>query len=368
MIENIPEWITNLALDIYKVIQKYNAMPRFSEMVNTWTKSHEAESSRLKTWKEKRKSYFEQTVINDLTLQDENKQPEQDWQFEHHCQHLGKKTESGNQYNPHIIHGWVPPELSNSAKPEITHPLPLRRGHTLAIIEKYAILAAVYECGRKGTEKLSLLEFPNDWREPDALSNIIRSISFEILCDATSKLDQGDEEWLKAMLDDIEKDMSNWTTGELSQPKKKKQTVSSETRTDKCIKKIKDNLVISIIIILGIIIIALGAVAGGLDNILSFWNKIAHSSTESTDIFADVSKDGTILRSKNFPWKITKTKHHDGNIIYLINGRQGVSTAISVFPDNSTKKYFVRNAIDGMAIVFTCSEEKISNFTIKVKY
>jgi len=56
--------------------------------------------------------------------------------------------------------------------------------------------------------------------------------------------------------------------------RQKKPTVSSETRTDKCIKKIKDHPVISIIIIIGIIAIALGAVAGGLDNILSFWNKI----------------------------------------------------------------------------------------------
>lgn len=209
MIENIPEWITNLALNIYKVIQKYNAMPRFSEMVNTWTKSHEAESRKLNTWKKKRKSYFEQTVARDPNLQDKNKQPEQDWQFEGYCQHLGKKTESGNQYSSRIIYGWVPPELSNSAKPEITQQLlPLRRGRALAIIEKYAILAAVYECGQKGAEKLSLLESQNDWREPNALSNTIRSISFVSLCDAASKLDQGDEGWLKAILDDIEKDVS----------------------------------------------------------------------------------------------------------------------------------------------------------------
>ena len=83
--------------------------------------------------------------------------------------------------------------------------------------------------------------------------------------------------------------------------------------------------------------------------------------------YANVTPDGQITKSNNFPWKITKTKDRDGNIIYIINGRQGDSTAISVFPDNSTKKYFVRNAYDGMAIVFTCAEEEISNFTIKVK-
>lgn len=83
--------------------------------------------------------------------------------------------------------------------------------------------------------------------------------------------------------------------------------------------------------------------------------------------YAEVSKEGGIIRSKNFSWKITKTKHSDGNIVYIINDRRGDSTEISIFPDNSTKKYFVRDAFDGMAIVFTCPEEEISNFTIKVK-
>ena len=150
----------------------------------------------------------------------------------------------------------------------------------------------------------------------------------------------------------------------------KKPTVSSETRTDKCIKKIKDYPVLSLIIVIGIIIIALGAVAGGLDNILNFWNKnkITHSPTASTNIFADVSKDGSILRSKNFPWKITKTKYRNGNILYTIVDRRGDPTAISVVPDNSTNEYFVRDSWDGLVIEFTCAEEEISNFTIKLKY
>ncbi len=117
-----------------------------------------------------------------------------------------------------------------------------------------------------------------------------------------------------------------------------------------------------------VIALVVTLLGGGIPAWLSLCNKTNHSPTTSTNIFAYVSKDGTILRSKNFPWKITKTKHHDGNIIYIINDRRGDSTAISVFPDNSTKKYFVRNAYDGMAIIFTCTEEEISNFTIEVKY
>ena len=33
MSDKIPEWITNLALDVYSLIQKHDAMPHFQEMV-----------------------------------------------------------------------------------------------------------------------------------------------------------------------------------------------------------------------------------------------------------------------------------------------------------------------------------------------
>ncbi len=94
--------------------------------------------------------------------------------------------------------------------------------------------------------------------------------------------------------------------------------------------------------------------------------EINRDSNEKTDIFADVSKDGTILRSNEFPWKIKKTKDRDGNILYTLVGRRGDATAISVVPDYP--KYTVYQSYDGMVIKFTCSEEEISNFTIKVKY
>ena len=95
---------------------------------------------------------------------------------------------------------------------------------------------------------------------------------------------------------------------------------------------------------------------------------IFYNSGETTNIFAYVSKDGTILRSKNFPWKISKSKDKEDNVVYIINGRYGDSSAASVFPDNSRNEYIVYNAIDGVAVKFTCPEEKISNFTIKLKY
>lgn len=90
--------------------------------------------------------------------------------------------------------------------------------------------------------------------------------------------------------------------------------------------------------------------------------------SETAKIFAYVSPDGKILRSNNFRWKITKAKNREGNIVYVINGRQGDTTAISVLPDNSMSEYKVSNGYDGMVITFTCAEEKISNFRIEVKY
>jgi hypothetical protein len=84
------------------------------------------------------------------------------------------------------------------------------------------------------------------------------------------------------------------------------------------------------------------------------------------NIFADINKEGIILKSKNFPWEISKTKNEEGNILYTLVDRGGDATAISVIPDNP--KYTVYQSYDGMVIKYTCAEEKIPNFRIIVKY
>jgi hypothetical protein len=104
----------------------------------------------------------------------------------------------------------------------------------------------------------------------------------------------------------------------------------------------------------------------GIPAWLSLYNRADHDLTASTNIFADVSKDGSILRSNNFPWEIRKSKDQDGNILFTIVDRRGDPTAISVVPDDP--KYTVYESWDGMVIKFTCAEETISDFTIKVKY
>ena len=88
--------------------------------------------------------------------------------------------------------------------------------------------------------------------------------------------------------------------------------------------------------------------------------------TANYNIFAEVSKDGDILRSNEFPWKIKKSKDKEGSILYTIVDRGGDPTAVSVIPD--TPKYTVYESYDGMVIKYTCDEKRISDFTIKLKY
>jgi hypothetical protein len=86
----------------------------------------------------------------------------------------------------------------------------------------------------------------------------------------------------------------------------------------------------------------------------------------NSNIFADVSRDGSITRRNNFPWQIRKSSDQNGNILYTIVDRGGDATAVSVIPDNP--KSTVYQSYGGMTIKFTCPEEEISDFTIKLKY
>lgn len=85
-----------------------------------------------------------------------------------------------------------------------------------------------------------------------------------------------------------------------------------------------------------------------------------------TQIYADISKDGIILKSKNFPWKIIRTIY-DGNIIYVISERYGDASEVSIDPKKPSDEYEIFNGGDGIGIKFTCPEKEISNFRIKIK-
>lgn len=81
--------------------------------------------------------------------------------------------------------------------------------------------------------------------------------------------------------------------------------------------------------------------------------------------FADISaKDGKILKSKDFPWKVTKTTVREGNIVFIINERYGDASEISIKPNRPAGKFLIYNAIDGVGVKFLCSEDEIPDFRI----
>ncbi len=81
--------------------------------------------------------------------------------------------------------------------------------------------------------------------------------------------------------------------------------------------------------------------------------------------FADISaKDGTILKSKGFPWEVIKTTTREGDIVFIINERYGDASEISIKPSRPTDKFLIYNTIDGVGVKFSCSEDEIPDFRI----
>lgn len=213
--ENIPKWITDLTLEIYNVIQKYNAFRRFREMVNRWGFEHEAEIERHKKWQEQRNTHFKKNLATNPRLKNERAgPPKKDWQWETSVVHRYEKTESNYQRSTQIISGWVPPKLSLSAEPKITQLLPLSREHELTLSEKYTVLAAIYDRGRRGTEEIAPWKWPEPdaWNEPSALSDAKKSIFFVGLCDSVSEFTPDNKGWIRSFLKDVENDLTVWKT------------------------------------------------------------------------------------------------------------------------------------------------------------
>lgn len=90
---------------------------------------------------------------------------------------------------------------------------------------------------------------------------------------------------------------------------------------------------------------------------------------EQSKIYAYVTVEGEILKSKNFPWSIT-IHNKEREIIYILDERYGDASWISVKldkPNNENKKHKIYNAIDGVGIKFLCDKKYISNFWIHIK-
>ncbi len=220
MSESIADWVNKLGLDIHRITQEYNAMPRLCEMANIWAEDVLVNNEKFRTWREQRTLHFEEKVLNDSRLQEENAgPPEQGWKFEKQALQIEKQTESGSKLDLEIISGWVPPELSYSSQPQVKLPLPLDRKHQLSLVEQYAVLGAIYEYGRRGTEKLSVGKWPDDWETPGAYSSAMKSMSFHSLSQYVSRLNPSDEGWLRAMLDDVKNDVSKWAGMKLGKGK-----------------------------------------------------------------------------------------------------------------------------------------------------
>lgn len=213
MNNDIPGWINSLALDIYKLIQKYDALTYFQGKVKKWALAHQSEIDRQEKWKDRRKQHFEKRLNKEPRLQDEKTgPPEKDWCWEKYIIHrIESNGQGGSRHNTKVVWGWVPPELSISAEPEITRLLPLSRDHILTLEEKYTLLAAIYDSGRRGTDKIPQWKWPDFNLEvsPDELSDAQKSIIFEGLCRQILIIPQSNEDWLRAFINDVEKDLLN---------------------------------------------------------------------------------------------------------------------------------------------------------------
>jgi len=278
---NIPKWLTGLALEIYKIIQKHNALDWFREMVDKWASKHEGDVKNRLEWEERKGQYFQQLSSGDPRLLDKGAgPPDQGWEWETFVVH-DVTTQTADSGEHAIVSGWVPPELSISAEPEISHPLPLNREHQLTIEEKYTVLAAVYDVGRKGTEEIPPWEWPKSWGEEGAFPNAKRCIFFEGVCRSVSELNPDDEGWLRTFLDDVTKDIERQAGHNVVG--RSKDVIPDATRVERWIRKAKNHPVMSILIVLGIVVGAIGFIATSLDAIFDFYgNYVSNDAGQQT--------------------------------------------------------------------------------------
>jgi hypothetical protein len=111
---------------------------------------------------------------------------------------------------------------------------------------------------------------------------------------------------------------------ELSKQQRTIETAKSQTRTDRVINLVKDHRLISIIVLLGVLIIAIGTVLEKFDSIINFWQKIAGQKLEistkddfvnsmgRTPMYARTRKkvdelEHMLIDDKITPWRLLPT-------------------------------------------------------------
>jgi hypothetical protein len=211
MSEQVTKWISELAVDIHKVIKRYDAKPRFGEMMEQCVETHNNEIDKHCKWSERRTKHFEDKVQSDPRMRDEQAGPPQEgWQWETSAIHTFEQTPSGQKRISKLISAWLPPELSSIQEPKIVHLLPLSREHELSLCEKYTLLAAVYDCARKGTDSISPWQWSDKAKpQPTLTTDACKCLSFEFLCDSVTQLSLDNKNWLEAILHDVEIDLKS---------------------------------------------------------------------------------------------------------------------------------------------------------------
>jgi len=86
----------------------------------------------------------------------------------------------------------------------------------------------------------------------------------------------------------------------------------------------------------------------------------------NSKIFADITREGKITKSKNFRWQIFK-ETKDGETIYMINDLYADVSQITVVTKSPGQKNSLYNAVGGVAIKFHVPETEIGDFEILVK-
>ena len=82
-------------------------------------------------------------------------------------------------------------------------------------------------------------------------------------------------------------------------------------------------------------------------------------------IFASVSKDGTIKKSKNWPWKISKIIKKNQHITFVLDENYIDKSKVSVSAGKN--KVEISNGDDGLWIEFLCPEKDLTDFIITIK-
>ena len=214
MEDELPVWARRLAVEVYGVIRQYNAMLRFRQMVDECLRKQEGQVEHVSHWERQRQAHFEEAVLTDERLRDKAAEPpEEGWEWEYYRRGVPEFAEGTTRVRDVIeVEAWVPPELTASVRPEVTPLLPLRRERPLNLAEKYTCLALIYDYARRGTEEIPSWPWsgPIGWGDPKAMANATKYFVFEAMCQVIPELESEQEDWLRTLLEDVEKDVAQW--------------------------------------------------------------------------------------------------------------------------------------------------------------